>query len=59
MIVLENPHTIGTETIQTVGTDNTKITNHETFHTIDQTLIVITIDDVRTLKIEFQIIQID
>ena len=56
MIVLETPHTKDTETNQTVGTDNTKITNHETIQTIDQTLIIITTDHVKILKIEIQII---
>ena len=56
MIVLETPHAKDTETNQAVGTDNTKITNHETFQTIDQTLIIITTDHVKILKIEVQII---
>ena len=59
MIVLETPQIIDIETIQTVGTDNTKITNHETFPAIDQTSIIITIDHVKTLKTESQFIQID
>ena len=44
-----------TETIQTIGTGNIKITDHETIQTKDQTIIIITIDRVTNLRIDFQI----
>ena len=36
-----------------------KITDHETIQTIDQNIIIITIDHVTILRIEIQIIKID
>ena len=53
------PHTKETETIQIIGTDNIKLTDHETIQTIDQTIIIITIDHVTILRIEIQITKID
>ena len=58
-IVLEFHYTKETETIQTIGTDSIKITDHQTIKTIVQTIIIITIDHVKFLRIEIQIIKID
>ena len=49
MIVLETPHTLETEIIQTIGTGHIKITDHETIQIIDQTLVIILIDHVTIL----------
>ena len=59
LTVLEISHVIETETIQTTGTENIKITDHETNQTIDQTIIIITIDHVTNLRIKIQIIKSD
>ena len=59
MTVLEISHVIETETIQTTGTENIKITDHETIQTIDQTIIIITIDHMTNLRIKIQIIKSD
>ena len=53
------PHTVETETIQTIGTDNIKITDHETIQTIDQTTLIIPRDHLKILRKEIQIIKID
>ena len=52
----EIPHTMETETIQTVGTYNIKTTDHETNQKIDQTMIIITKNHVKIFRIEDQII---
>ena len=44
MTVLEIPHMTETETTQTIGIDNIQIADQGSFQTIDQTLIIITID---------------
>ena len=55
-IVLEFRHIIETETIQTKGAANMKITDHENIQIIDQTIIFITIDHVKIFNREIQII---
>ena len=58
MIALEAHHTIETKAIQTTVTDSIKKTDHETIQILDQTIIIITIDHVATLKLELRIIKI-
>ena len=57
--VLEVPHINETETNQTIGIKNIQITDHETIQIIDQTIIIITKDQVTIPRTEFLIIQID
>ena len=45
--------------MRTKGTDNIKIIDRETIQTIDQTIIIVTIDHVTILRIEIQIMKID
>ena len=59
MTVLEIPYILEPEIIQTIGTDNIEITDHETIQTIDRTITIITIDHVTIPRIEIKIIKID
>ena len=57
--VPEIPHIIETGINQTKQIDNTQIIDHENIQTTDQTILIITIDYVKILEIEFLIIKTD